>query len=370
MIGPIEDICISSVLKRNCCCLTKEIQRFLDTIDLITIDCHVHVELRNTAPPWHTCRQRYDEMIWAPVAVTALTEPLKQCHMFLAGATAIGIMSGGTLASRNWVTRLALAPTRMDLEDIPLQYAIARALGHGARQWGAMPHMCRAPCKWSVQNMLRSLRWTRNEIFWVWHPGDRQCSSAKWGVHLLYMGFWIPLFTYFAYFFCIFCTWSWIRLENTDALIILHILHIILHIVHIILHLMLHFCLQLFCILCCIFCMWTMLLLHIVLYKFWHIVWHIALHIIWIKHFTLHVIQHIFHFTLHMLLHTIWPFLHIVLILVHGFAHYHAYFLHIFIHIMHITHIAVIIIAHILLHTVHITCSAYSAYCKIMHSAS
>lgn len=62
--------------------------------------------------------------------VTALTETLKQCRMSLAGATASGVMSSGTLASRDRVAQSAL--DLMDLEDIPRQYASAQLLG----AWG------------------------------------------------------------------------------------------------------------------------------------------------------------------------------------------------------------------------------------------
>ena len=61
------------------------------------------------------------------MAVTALTETLTQFHMFSAGATSIGVMTDGTLASRDRAARSALA--LMDLEDIPRQYASAQALG-------------------------------------------------------------------------------------------------------------------------------------------------------------------------------------------------------------------------------------------------
>ena len=96
------------------------------TNDLIATDCHVLIELRTTAPPWHTCSQRYAQMIWAPVAVTALTETLKQCLLSFAGASASGVMSGGTLVSRDWVIQSALA--LMDLKDIHRQCARAQAL--------------------------------------------------------------------------------------------------------------------------------------------------------------------------------------------------------------------------------------------------
>jgi hypothetical protein len=70
--------------------------------DLIATGCHVLIELRTTAPPWHTCSpKRYVEIILAPIAVTALTGKLKQYLLLLAGAAASGVMPGGTLASRD-----------------------------------------------------------------------------------------------------------------------------------------------------------------------------------------------------------------------------------------------------------------------------
>ena len=94
---------------------------------------------------------------------------------------------------------------------------------------------------------------------------QRVLSSAKSGVHILYIEIGFTYFAYFAYLFCIFCILSSIHRNNRETCILLHIdLHILLHIVHIefIFHILQRICI--FYIFNCIF----YLLLYIF---FWHI---------------------------------------------------------------------------------------------------
>ena len=89
----------------------------LSSHDHITVDCHQQGKQRIAALPWHTCRQQFACLIWLAVDITALTHTLKPRHRCWAGAAARGVVSSGTLASRD--SAAGSVRTLMDVKDIP-----------------------------------------------------------------------------------------------------------------------------------------------------------------------------------------------------------------------------------------------------------